>query len=620
MTSTAFPPAPLGELVELALRGGGVDRSAWPEELLAADLQALQRRRAKDAGEEAEVILALAARRPAAADPIGPGARRPGWAAEAQPEISEFFVAELSALLNLGRGTASYRLKRALTWSRKLPGTLAALKAGRLDERRADALADELAAASPEIARQVEDALLPEAGDLSVYRLRERATTLMLRLDAEAAEERRKEAERTADVHLYPSGVEGRATLAVDLPTDEAAECLDLIDQLARMLKADGDPRPIGALRAHVHSLLIRRPADNGLPLVAADLRITASLDSLTGASPEPGEVNGLPITAAHLQELLARVGALGLTAPDGGTLTYAVTGPGGQLLATMTPAELARLARRGCTDHPDPGSATDTAAVTGSNPGADTNGDTAPSTDSDADPATDTTTATATATPTPTPTATTTTVEAQVEAQVEAEAEADPQAQAEAGSETGTGTGSADSGVDHGVGVDNGVDNGDSADDGDAAGRCACPVAGRPRRTDAYTPTDKQRAFVTTRDQRCRFPNCGQRAGWTELDHDHAHGDAVATDCANLCCLCRSHHRLMTFAPGWRFGMDDDGTLQVTTPSGVTRTTRPPGLRPPGLEAPPGLAPVMPLLGQRPLAEPPPTPRRPPPDDPPPF
>ena len=72
------PPAPLGALVELALRGGGVDRSTWPEELLAADLQALQRRRAKDAAEEAELILALAGRRHAAADPSGPAGRRKG--------------------------------------------------------------------------------------------------------------------------------------------------------------------------------------------------------------------------------------------------------------------------------------------------------------------------------------------------------------------------------------------------------------------------------------------------------------------------------------------------------------------------------------------------------------
>uniref|UniRef100_UPI0034DFA40B HNH endonuclease signature motif containing protein n=1 Tax=Modestobacter sp. I12A-02662 TaxID=1730496 RepID=UPI0034DFA40B len=181
------------------------------------------------------------------------------------------------------------------------------------------------------------------------------------------------------------------------------------------------------------------------------------------GGSSAPGELGGLPITAAHLRDLLARVGALGLTAPEGGTLRYAVTGPDGQLLATLTPAELTRLARRGCRAHPD--------------------------------------------------------------------------------------------------------------------SECGCRVAGPPPPTDAYTPTDRQRAFVTSRDRRCRFPNCGQRVGWADLDHVTAHACGGPTDCTNLCCLCRSHHRLKTFAPGWQFRMDPDGTLHVTTPSGVTRTTRPPGL-----------------------------------------
>ena len=113
-------------------------------------------------------------------------------------------------------------------------------------------------------------------------------------------------------------------------------------------------------------------------------------------------------------------------------------------------------------------------------------------------------------------------------------------------------------------------------------AGDCSCPIAGPPPETDAYEPTDRQRAFVTTRDRRCRFPNCGQRVGWADHDHVIEHNRGGATDCTNLCCLCRSHHRLKTFAPGWRFAMTDAGVLSVTTPSGVTRTTRPPGLRPP--------------------------------------
>ncbi|MCZ2819301.1 DUF222 domain-containing protein [Modestobacter sp. VKM Ac-2977] len=498
MTTTAMPPGFWGVAVDVCFTGDWHrDQGATsPDERLAARLRSVQRQRAMDAAEEAQLILALAGQRPAALDPDGPGARRPGWASETGgAEISEFFLAELSAVLNLGRGTAAVRLRRALTWSEKLPRTFTALAAGQLDERRAQVLADVLEHTPAQIAGQVEAALLGEATELSVARLEKRATEELLRLDAAAAEERREAAAKDADVRVYPSPTDGRSTLAADLPTDEAVECHDLVDQLAKMLKADGDQRPIGALRAHVLSTLIRRPADSSLPHVAANVTITADLHALAGASSAPGEVNGLPITAAHLRELLTRVGALGLSTPDGGTLTYALTGPDGELLATVTPAELARLARRGCPHHPD-------------------------------------------------------------------------------------------------------------------APNCECPVLGPPPATTAYTPTERQRAFITTRDRRCRFPNCGQRVGWTDLDHVTAHACGGPTDCTNLCCLCRSHHRLKTFAPGWQYRLDRNGTLHVTTPSGVTRTTRPPGQRPPDSRPP-----------DTPTRQAGPPPGAPPPaDDPPPF
>ncbi|MCZ2850362.1 HNH endonuclease signature motif containing protein [Modestobacter sp. VKM Ac-2978] len=503
MTTTAMPPGFWGVAVDVFFTGTahGAREAASSDEQLAARLRSVQRQRAMDAAEEAELILALAGHRPAALDPDGPGARRPGWASETGgAEISEFFLAELSTVLNLGRGTAAVRLRRALTWSEKLPATFAALGTGQLDERRAQVLADVLEHTPAVIAGQVEGALLGEATELSVARLEKRATEELLCLDAAAADERREAAAKNADVRVFPSPTDGRSMLSADLPTDEAVECHDLVDQLARMLKADGDQRPIGALRAHVLSTLIRRPADSGLPAVAANVTITADLAALTGASSTPGEVNGLPITATHLRELLARVGALGLTTPDGGSLTYALTGPDGELLATITSAELARLARRGCPHHPD-------------------------------------------------------------------------------------------------------------------APTCECPVLGPPPATTAYTPTARQRSFVTTRDRRCRFPNCGQRVGWTDLDHVTAHACGGPTDCTNLCCLCRSHHRLKTFAPGWQYRLDSNGTLHVTTPSGVTRITRPPGQRPPNSRPPDSRRPDTPTRQSGP------PPGAPPPvDDPPPF
>ena len=149
-------------------------------------------------------------------------------------------------------------------------------------------------------------------------------------------------------------GADGRATLGADLPADEAAEAYAVLDELAKMAKADGDERPIGQLRAELFSLLLRRPggcraARGGR---APDDHRHPGLPGRRSAA--AGSVNGLAITAAHVRELLARIGALGLTCPEGGSLTFAISDADGRLLATTTVGELLRLARTGCPDHPD--------------------------------------------------------------------------------------------------------------------------------------------------------------------------------------------------------------------------------------------------------------------------
>jgi hypothetical protein len=491
VTSTVQRQSPLEGLLvawfgDRPLLGARLPVSALTREQKAAELQRVVTAEAMTAAYKAELVMGLADDTPDTLDPPPghPGAKRGSWAPDTElPGVSEFFVPELAVVLNCGRGSAAHLAHRAWIYRHNLPGTWAALAEGTLDEPRAKVLADVLAHTTPQVARQIEAQLLPEATDLSLGRLRSRALALLLELDASAVDKRRRDAERQADVRCYPAHTEGMATLAAELPAEEAAEAYELIDQLAKMAKADGDPRPIGQLRAEVCSLLLRRPADHGLPAVTARLTVTAALDALERASATPGAVNGLPITAGHVRELLQRIGALGLQAPGGGSLTCALTDADGRLLATATLPQLARLARRGCREHP--------------------------------------------------------------------------------------------------------------------GGTCGCPVLQRPQPTEAYEPTDAQVTFVTTRDRACRFTNCGHRAGWADRDHVIPHACGGATDCANLCCLCRSHHRLKTLARGWRFVMDPDGTLHVTTPSGVTRTTRPPGMRAPVLDpssddgAPPSDAPA---------------------------
>jgi hypothetical protein len=127
----------------------------------------------------------------------------------------------------------------------------------------------------------------------------------------------------------------------------------------------------------------------------------------------------------------------------------------------------------------------------------------------------------------------------------------------------------------------------------------CGCAVLDRPAAVNRYRPTPATRRFLRTRDRTCRHPGCGNRAEWADLDHVIPHGRGGPTDCDNLCCLCRRHHRLKTHARGWLFVLLPDGTLSVTTPTGVTRTTRPPGMAPPTAPGP--------ARGQPPTDDPPP-------------
>src|SRR3954447_25581357 len=440
------------------------------DEEKAEELQRIQRNRARDAAREAELILALPAHRPDELDPPPgtPGARRGSWKPDGElPGVSDAFPAELSMVLNCGRGTAVWRARRSWTWIALLPQTFAALKRGEIDERRAQELFDALQSADPELVPLVDAALTRELPSLlTVAALRRRVLELLLELDPQSADEDRAQAQQDADVFVQPR-TDGVATLGADLPADEAAEAYSVIDSLAALAKADGDTRPIRQLRTEIFSLLLRRPG-TAWPAVAAQLTVTAALDALEGGSSTPGQVAGFAITPGHLRELLARVGALGLQAPDGGSLTFALTDEQGRLLATTDPDQLRRLAAKG-------------------------------------------------------------------------------------------------------------------------------KGLGPPPATGAYTPTDRQKVFVRVRDRRCWFPNCGQRVGWADLDHVIPHACRGETACTNLCCLCRSHHWVKTFAPGWRFVTDPDGTLHVTTPTGITRTTRPPGLRPPEPEPPPPAEPATP-------------------------
>lgn len=89
------------------------------------------------------------------------------------------------------------------------------------------------------------------------------------------------------------------------------------------------------------------------------------------------------------------------------------------------------------------------------------------------------------------------------------------------------------------------------------------------------YRPSRKLAEFIRCRDQTCRFPGCSRPATITDIDHTIPY-PCGPTCASNLACLCREHHLLKTFWPGWSNVQFPDGTIVWTDPDGYTATTYP--------------------------------------------
>jgi hypothetical protein len=89
------------------------------------------------------------------------------------------------------------------------------------------------------------------------------------------------------------------------------------------------------------------------------------------------------------------------------------------------------------------------------------------------------------------------------------------------------------------------------------------------------YRPSQALAEFIRCRDLTCRFPGCTRPATICDVDHTIAHPWGP-TQAANLKCLCREHHLLKTFWPGWTDRQLPNGDVIWTDPDGQTYLTQP--------------------------------------------
>jgi Domain of unknown function (DUF222) len=92
------------------------------------------------------------------------------------------------------------------------------------------------------------------------------------------------------------------------------------------------------------------------------------------------------------------------------------------------------------------------------------------------------------------------------------------------------------------------------------------------------YRPSAALAEFVRLRDLTCRFPGCDERAEVCDIDHTVPF-PLGPTHPSNCKLLCRYHHLLKTFytgCDGWADRQFADGTVEWTSPTGHTYTTKP--------------------------------------------
>ena len=196
---------------------------------------------------ELEVAAQIASRCAAANPRVG--VDESGRPAQLPPEAP----AQVGLALGMSQFGASAWTGLGVQLGWQLPGTAAALADGLIDLGRARLIAEATAVLPDDVARVVEDRVLPAAGGQTNGQLRVSLRRAVIAADPEGADRRRQDSERNARVSLHPDADGTAALTGSSLPGAHAAAAMARISAMARALQTSGAGGGLDVLRAHIY-------------------------------------------------------------------------------------------------------------------------------------------------------------------------------------------------------------------------------------------------------------------------------------------------------------------------------------------------------------------------------
>ena len=201
----------------------------------------------------------------------------------------EYSTMEIAAVTRANPRHVSNRIELAHALTTRLPLTMAALAAGEINEYKARRVMTTTEVLSDDLAAQVEQRVIPHAGDCDTTQLNRRLRTAVAIVDPEgfAARTEATRAQRHLQHERLDDGA-GLLTLQGDVERTQLA--FDRTTAIARDLKTAGDDRTLDQIRADVALDCL---AGKGFEQAKVQVWLTLPATTALGVDAQPGHLAG---------------------------------------------------------------------------------------------------------------------------------------------------------------------------------------------------------------------------------------------------------------------------------------------------------------------------------------